>query len=150
LQDDKNGEYMSKNFEVFCIEHEIARCHYAQQSSANGVAERFNCTLAEKITIMLHEDSLPTQFCRETLAVLVYILNHIPTTSMHHSTLFEMWFKCKPDVSNPRICSCLFYVHVQKSRHGVLRSHMEKCIFLGYSPDLQGLKVLQPQTPSTL
>jgi hypothetical protein len=63
LQDDKGGEYMSKEFEDFCIEHGIARCHTVRNwPQQNNVAERFNCTLAERITAVLYEAGLPMQF----------------------------------------------------------------------------------------
>jgi transposase InsO family protein len=56
LQDDKGGEYMSKEFEDFCIKHQIARCHTVHNwPQQNGVGEQFNCTHAEQITAMLHE-----------------------------------------------------------------------------------------------
>ena len=48
LRDDKGGEYMSREFEVFCIEHGIQRQHTVRnQPQQNGVAERSNRTMEE-------------------------------------------------------------------------------------------------------
>lgn len=40
LQDDKGGEYMSKEFEQYCIDHGISRRHTVRnRPQQNGVAE---------------------------------------------------------------------------------------------------------------
>ena len=99
LQDDKGAEYMSKEFEQFCIEHGIARRHTVRnRPQQNGVAERFNRTLGEGITTMLQEAGLPPSFWGEALASLVYILNRVPTSLTPDATPFEWWLKCKPDL----------------------------------------------------
>jgi transposase InsO family protein len=46
LRDDKGGEYMSREFEYFCIDHSIQRQHSARnRPQQNGVAERANSVL---------------------------------------------------------------------------------------------------------
>ena len=81
LQDDKGGEYMSKEFEQFCIEHGIARRHTVRnRPQQNGVAERCNRTLGEGITAMLQDAGLPLSFWGEALASLVHVLNREPTS----------------------------------------------------------------------
>jgi hypothetical protein len=86
----------------------------------------------------MSEVGLSTQFWREALAALVYVLNRIPTISMPHTTLFEVWFKHKPDGSNLHMWGCLAYVHVQNDKHGALGSHTEKCIVFSYPLDYKG------------
>ena len=50
LRDDKGGEYMSREFEAFCIDHGIQRQHSARNHpQEKGVAERANRTLEEGI-----------------------------------------------------------------------------------------------------
>ncbi len=76
LQDDKGGEYMSKEFDNFCLDHGIVRRHTVRnRPQQNGVAERFNRTLGEGITTMLAESYLPLQFWGEALAALVHTHN---------------------------------------------------------------------------
>ena len=51
LREDKGGEYMSKEFEEFCILHGIQRQHTVRNRlQQNGVAERANRVLSEGIT----------------------------------------------------------------------------------------------------
>ena len=54
LQDDKGGEYMSKEFDTFLASSGITRRHtVTNEPHQNGVAERANRTIAEGITSML-------------------------------------------------------------------------------------------------
>ena len=66
LQDDKGGKYMPKEFDTFCADHGIVRRHTVRnRPQQNGVAERFNRLLGERITTMLAESHLPLQFWEE-------------------------------------------------------------------------------------
>ena len=68
LRDDKGGEYMSREFEVFCIEHGIQRQHTVRNCpQQNGVAER-NRTMEEGVVSMLYESGMPTAFWGEGFA----------------------------------------------------------------------------------
>ena len=61
LRDDKGGEYMSREFEAFCIDHGIQRQHSVRnRPQQNGVAERANRTMEEAIISMLYESGMPT------------------------------------------------------------------------------------------
>ena len=82
LRDDKGGEYISNEFDAFCAEHGIERQHTVRnRPQQNGVAERFNRTLAEGITAMLSESGLPPTFWGEALSSLVHILHRCPTSA---------------------------------------------------------------------
>ena len=87
---------------------------------------------------MLQEAKLPLSFWEEALSTLVYTLARTPSSALPNKTLYEAGFGVKPDVSNLSIFGSLSYVHVQKDKRGALGSHMEKCIFLGYSVSYKG------------
>ncbi|KAJ3489721.1 hypothetical protein NLI96_g1948 [Meripilus lineatus] len=148
LQDDKGGEYMSKEFDSFCADHGIVRRHTVRnRPQQNGVAERFNRLLNESITTMLAESNLPMQFWGEALATFIHIHNRCSTSSLPNTTPFEMWEGSKPDLSHLRVWGCTAYVHVQKDkRSSSLGSHMEKCVFIGYPPGYKGWKFYNPTT----
>ena len=104
LRDDKGGEYMSNEMEAFCIEQGIERQHTVRnRPQQNGVAERFNRTLAEGLTAMLAESGLPSSFWGEALSSLVHVLNRCPTSALPGKTPFEAFYGKKPDVSHLRI-----------------------------------------------
>ena len=104
----------------------------------------------ELITSMLSESNLPHQFWAECLSAVVHVWNRCPTSAIQHSTPFEMWHKCKPDVSHLRVWGCLAYVHIQKDKRSSLGPHMEKCIFIGYPPGYKGWKFYNPLTKKTI
>ena len=68
LHNDKGGEYMSKDFEQFTLNHGIERQHTVHATpQQNGVAEQANRTASEAITTMLYEAKLPASFWGEAL-----------------------------------------------------------------------------------
>ena len=63
LQDDKGGEYMSKEFLQFTAHHGIQRRYSTRnRPQQNGLAERANKTMGDRITAMLAESGLPFSF----------------------------------------------------------------------------------------
>src|ERR1700677_4603218 len=73
LRDVKGGEYMSREFEVFCIDHGIQRQHTVRnRPQQNGVAERSNRTMEEGVVSMLYESGMPTAFWGEALATFIH------------------------------------------------------------------------------
>ena len=76
LRDDKGGEYMSREFEAFCIDHGIQRQHSARnRPQQNGVAERANRTLEEGVISMLSESGTPPSFWGEALGSFAHVHN---------------------------------------------------------------------------
>ena len=140
LRDDKGGEYMSNEFDAYLKECGISRQHSVRnRPQQNGVAERTNRTLRERITALLSEAGLSKAYWAECLASLVHVLDRCPTAAVHGSTPFERWFGKKPDVGHLRVWGCLAYVHIQRDKRSKFASHMEKCIFIGYPEGYKGL-----------
>ena len=76
LRSDNGGEYVSKPFQDFCDQKGIKRelsapCNPPQ----NGVAERMNQTIQEKVRSMLSNADLPNGFWAESLATDVHLIN---------------------------------------------------------------------------
>lgn len=150
-QDDKGGEFMSKEFEEYCNNNGIERRHSARnRPQQNGSAERGNRVCGERITSMLSEANLPMQFWAEALAAVIHVWNRCPTAALKGKTPHEMWYKEKPDVSHLRVWGCLSYVHIQKDKRVGLSPHMEKGVFIGYPAGYKGWKFYIPSTKRTV
>ena len=149
---DKGGEYMSNEFIAFLDAHGIEKQYTTRnRPQQNGVAERANRTLAERITAMLNESGLSKRYWPECLAALVHVLNRCPTAILSNVTPYEVLYKKKPDVSHLRVWGCVAYVHVQRDkRSGSLGSHMDKCIFLGYPDGVKGWKFYNPESKKVI
>jgi len=151
LRDDKGGEYMSNEFHQFTDLCGIARQHTVQnRPQQNGVAERANRSISERITAMLNESGLPKTFWGECLAALVHIWNRCPSRTTGGTTPYQLWHKRAPNVSHLRVWGCTAYVHIQKDKRTSLGSHMEKCVFIGYPEGIKGWKFLVPATRHTI
>ena len=151
LQDDKGGEYMSNKFLEFTDACGIERRHSTQnRPQQNGLAERANRTMGERITAMLSESRLPVSFWGECLAAMVHVWNRLPTSALKSMTPFEAFYGRKPDVSHLRVWGCTAYVHVQKDKRSALGSHCEKCVFVGYPSGYKGWKFYNPTTKKLL
>jgi transposase InsO family protein len=151
LRDDKGGEYMSKAFLDFTTQCGIERQHTVRaRPQQNGVAERANRVLSERITTMLDESGLAKSFWGDCLAALVHVWNRCPTEAVKSATPYELWHGRKPDVSHLRVWVCTAYVHIQKDKRAGLGSHMEKCAFIGYPQGYKGWKFYNPTTKKTV
>ena len=146
LRDDKEGEYISKDWEEHMKLHGIRREHTLRNTpQQNGAAERMNRTLAEGVTSMLVESHLPASFWGEALSTFLYVRNRSPTSSLPSKhTPYELWFGKKPSISHLRVFGCRAYVHVQKDQRKSLQAHSIRCIFLGYPEEYKGWKCYDP------
>ncbi|KAF7763798.1 hypothetical protein Agabi119p4_8335 [Agaricus bisporus var. burnettii] len=151
LQDDKGGEYMSKAFLAFTQEAGIERRHSTRnRPQQNGLAERANRTMGERITAMLSESWLPGSFWGECISSMVHVWNMLPTASLSGTTPFQAFYKRKPDVSHLRVWGCTSYVHVQRDKRNSIQPHYEKCVFIGYPAGYKGWKFYNPVTKRTV
>lgn len=87
---------------------------YTPQS--NGLAERFNRTLLDKVRVMLRSASLPMKFWGEAALHGSYLHNVTSGKPNDSMTPYEMTYNKKPDLSKLRIFGCAAYVHEPKER----------------------------------
>jgi transposase InsO family protein len=111
LRDDKGGEYMSRDFGAFCIDHGIQKQHTVQKCpQQNGVAERANRTMEEGIISMLYESGMPPSFWGEALSSFIHVHNRVTTTALPDSTPYQSFLGSKPDLSMLHVWGCTAYV----------------------------------------
>ena len=147
LREDKGSEFMSNQFNQYCIDNGIERQHTVRnRPQQNGDVERANRTVSDQVTAMLNEANLPVQFWFHAFVALLHVLNRSPTHPLPGTTPHEAWHTKKPDVSHLRVWGCLAYVHVQKDKRKSFGSHMEKCIFVGYPAGYKGWQFYNPVT----
>jgi transposase InsO family protein len=143
LRDDKGGEYMSGEFEAFCIDHGIQRQHTVRnRPQQNGVAERRNRTMEEGVVSMLYESGMPTAFWGEERH---WPLLFTPATDFplqHSRTPHEAFYGSKPDLSRLGLYCLCAHSEGQAAAWEPWIAHGEVCIH--WIPSgLQGLEVLQ-------
>ena len=121
---------MNGEFNQLYKEYGIARyltVRYTLQQ--NGVAERMNRTLLEKVRCMLSFSKLSKCFWGEALSTACYLVNRSPLAALGLRTPMEIWSGVKSSYKFLRIFGCEAYYHVKE---GKLDLRAKKGIFLGY------------------
>ncbi|MCO5591201.1 hypothetical protein L7F22_045182 [Adiantum nelumboides] len=94
LRSDNEGEYVSKAFIDFCATKGIKRELTAPfNPSQNGVAERLNRTIQEKVRSMLSHAALPHGFWAEAVQTAIHLINRSPSKALGDKVPEECWGK---------------------------------------------------------
>ncbi|KAL1192839.1 Retrovirus-related Pol polyprotein from transposon TNT 1-94 [Cardamine amara subsp. amara] len=139
LRTDNGLEFVNKDFDGFCKQHGIERhktCAYTPQQ--NGVAERMNRTIMEKVRCILDESGLGEEFWAEAVSTAVYQINRSPSLALDGGIPEELWLGRKPGYGHMRRFRSLVYVHVDQ---GKLRPRALKGVFISYPEGGKGYKV---------
>ncbi|KAH9705857.1 hypothetical protein KPL70_012031 [Citrus sinensis] len=133
LRTDNGGEYTGDEFLAFCKQEGIQRQFMvAYTPQQNGVAERINRTLTERIRAMLRTAGLPNSFWAEAAKTACYIVNRSPSTAI------EMWTGKTADYSYLHAFGCPVYVMYNAQERTKLDPKSRRCIFLGYADGVKG------------
>ena len=104
----------------------------------NGVAERMNRTLLEKVQCILSNTGLDKMFWAEVVSYANYLINQLPSAAIGDKTPMEMWSgKHAQDYDFLRIFGCLVYYHIKNDK---LVSRVRKVIFVGFKGGVKGFK----------
>ena len=84
LRTDNGLEFLSKEFDMFCKEkgmrrHMTAPCNPQQ----NGVAERENRTILERLRYLLFSSGMPKSFWAEAAATTAIVINKCPSSALY-------------------------------------------------------------------
>ncbi|KAH9651797.1 Integrase catalytic domain-containing protein [Citrus sinensis] len=145
LRTDNGGEYTDGEFLAFCKQEGIQRQFtVAYTPQQNGVAERMNRTLTERIRAMLRTAGLPNSFWAEAAKTACYIVNRSPSTAIGLKTTMEMWTGKPADYSYLHAFGCPVYVMYNAQERTKLDAKSVRCIFLGYADGVKGYRLWDP------
>ncbi|KAG7563872.1 Integrase catalytic core [Arabidopsis suecica] len=144
LRSDGGGEFTSSEFNDFCdkegIERQVTVPYSPQQ---NGVAERMNRSLMEMARTLLADQGLPHKLWAEALFTSNYLQNLLPTKAIEDDvTPIEKWSGHKPTVEHLKVFGSICYVHIPKEKRSKLEEKAKRGIFIGYSSNSKGYRVL--------
>jgi transposase InsO family protein len=112
LHTDRGGEYLSDAFGDHLAKAGTVRNLTVHDTPEhNGVAERSNRTLLEKVRAMLHSSGLPKFLWGEAVKHAVYLKNRTATRALANKTPYETAQGRKPDLSNLHDWGCKVWVH---------------------------------------
>jgi len=131
---DGGGEYTSKKFAEYLKSEGILKettTPYTPQS--NGVVERANRTIMERVRCMLDDAGLSKKYWAFAVSVVAYLKNCTPMRSVVGKTPYEAWHWRKPSWKHLRVFGCLAFVHVPNEKRKKLDYRATLGIFVGYS-----------------
>lgn len=139
IRSDNDGEYVNNKFDNFCKENGIIHqltVPYTPQ--LNGVAERMNRTIIERIRCMLIDANLHKNFWAEALNTATFILNLIPRDGKDSPN--KLWNNEIHNLESLRVFGCKAMVHVPDEKRKKLDNKSIECIFLGYENNMKGYR----------
>ena len=141
FESDWGGEFqaLSKHFKEHGIHHWISSPHTPGQ---NGTVERKHHHIIETALSLLHQSSVPTQFCDEAVCTAVYLINRRPTQLLGNKSPYHIVYNQAPQYSLLKNFACTCYPCLRPYISSKLDSQSERCIFLGYSAYHSGYRCL--------
>lgn len=139
LRTDNGLEFCNSEFNGFCKSEGIERhitCAYTPEQ--NGVAERMNRTIMEKVRCLLDESGLGEEFWEEVVSTAVYLINRSPASAIDNEIPEELWIGRKPSYNHLRRFGSVAYIHTDQ---GKLKPRAIKGIFTGYANGTKGYRV---------
>lgn len=91
----------------------------------------------DMVRSMASNTTLPKSMCGETLKMVIYILNHVPSKELP-KTPFELWTGKKPSLNHFRVWGCQSEVRIYNSHERKLDPKTVSEYFIGYHERSKG------------
>nr|GEX30144.1 retrotransposon protein, putative, Ty1-copia subclass [Tanacetum cinerariifolium] len=150
LRTDNGLELCNQEFNHLCVESGIARhLTVIGTPQQNGLAERMNRTLMDKVCCLLIQSGLCKTFWVKATCTTAYLMNRSPSTTIEKKTPIEMWSGHPSDYGMLRIFGCVAYPH---DKQGKLELRAIKCVLFGYPEGVKGYRLykLDDESPKII
>lgn len=142
FRSDNGTEYINNNFKQFFQKHGIEHQHSAPYSpQQNGLAERLNRTLLDRVRCMLIDGGVARGFWAEALSYAAKIVNSVPCRGTGKIPN-EMWFDREVDLSMFKRFGCVAFVHVPDVKRKKLDEKSIECMFVGISDNEKAYRLI--------
>ena len=142
LRTDNGGEYISRELREYCSKHRIRHEKTVPSTPQhNGVVERMNCTIVEKVRCMLRIGKLPKSFWGATVLTGYYLANRSPSVPLE-----KVWTGKEISYNHLKVFGCKAWIYVPKEQRMKLDDKAIPCIFIGYGDEEFSYKFWDPKT----
>ncbi|CAA7269926.1 unnamed protein product [Cyclocybe aegerita] len=143
LHSDRGGEYTGKEFVVHLKARSMARKQTVHDTPAqNGVAERRNRIIMERVRALLHSSGLPKFLWGEAARHVVWLLNRTSTKAVDGKTPYEAAFGKKPDLCEVCEWGEKVWVHIEGGNK--LGGQVREGRWMGLDEKSKGVRVYWP------
>lgn len=151
IRSDGGKEYCNDKFSKYLkdegIVHQVTVPYTPQQ---NGVSERLNRTLMDKVRCMLQHSGLCQQYWGEAVMTAVYLKNRSPSDALAGRIPEEVWTGSSVDLSHLRVFGCIAYSRIPVQKRTKLDVKSKMFIFVGYSECTKGYRLCSPTDPTRI
>lgn len=140
LRADRGGEYLDDDFIKHLDSHGTSRKLTVHDTPEdNGVSERLNRTLMEKVRAVIISSGLPRSLWGEALLHIVWLKNQSPTKALKGRTPYEIVYDIPPNLKDVPIWGQDVWVHDKKS--GKVGVRAQKGRWVGYDLNSNGHRI---------
>src|ERR1700678_1194625 len=145
LHSDRGGEYLGREFILYLNSKGTTQkltVHNTPQH--NGVAERRNRTILERIRALLRSTGLPRTLWGEAACHVVWLMNRTSTKAVEGMTPYEATFGKKPDLSEVREWGERVWVRVEGGDK--LGGRVREGRWMGLDEKSKGVRIYWPDS----
>ncbi|KAL2465214.1 Retrovirus-related Pol polyprotein from transposon TNT 1-94 [Abeliophyllum distichum] len=137
LKEESDEVYMLLNFKSgspLTLTYKIVP--YTPQQ--NGVAERMDRTLIDKVRCMMLSSGVPKSFWSEAVMTACYLTNLTPSAALNGDTPYKKWHDKCADYTMLKTFGSTAFSHQSEEK---LEPRARKCVFLGYPKGVKRYKL---------
>ncbi|GMF41340.1 unnamed protein product [Phytophthora fragariaefolia] len=112
----------------------------------NGVAERMNRTISERMRCLLNHFDLPEQLWAVAAVTAAYYINIVPNSTRNMEVPYAIWYREQPPYSRLRTFGCAILANVDKVERQKMDAKAREAVFVGYSREIRGYRLLDSST----
>ena len=95
---------------------------------------------------MMEAKTLLAKYWAEAINCAAYIQNMVPHKQIDGMNPFKSWSGHKPDVTYFRIFGSMAWARIPTEKRKALQPQIQECLFVGYSKDSKGYKLINLST----
>ena len=116
VRTDNGGEYKGKFEEYYKCQGIRIEYTVPKTPDLNGLAERMNRTIMERVRSMLSHAKLPKSYWAKAMYTVVYLINKSPSVPLKGDVPHRVLTGKDVSYQHLRVFGCLAYMHVPKDR----------------------------------
>ena len=116
VQTDNNGEYRGQFEEYYKAQSIQIEYTIPKSPELNGLAERMDQTIMERVRSMLSRAKLMKSYWAEAMCTIVYMINMSPLVQLKGDVPLRVWTRKEVFYRYLRVFRCLVYMHMAKDQ----------------------------------